>query len=86
MSVATTAIVEGSVARVSSRTVKVKAGANAGNEITFTSMFVVGPYTVANVRINTDAFELPKIGAQIRAMVEVSVYRDDDEVSLMEYL
>lgn len=79
-------IVEGAVARISTREVTVKSGANAGNKIVFTTMLVVGADCLANVRINTDAFELPKQGSNVRARCDVSSYRDDDEISLSAWL
>lgn len=86
MSVATTAIVEGNVARITKREVTAKTGANAGKQMVFTSMLVVGEFCIANVRINTDAFETPKQGTAIRAQIEIGTYRDDDEASLIAYL
>jgi len=83
MSVASTAIVEGMVAKISTREVTAKA---TGEKIVFTTMLVVGDNCIANVRINTDRFELPKQGASVRARVEISTYRDDDEISLDAWL
>lgn len=83
MSVVTTAIVEGNVAKISTREVTARA---TGEKLTFTSMLVVGEHCIANVRVNTERFELPKIGAPVRGRVEISVYRDDDEMSLDAWL
>lgn len=83
MSIQTSVIVEGSVARISTREVTVKA---TGVRMVFTTMLVIGPDCLANVRINTDSFDLPKQGANIRARCDVSSYRDDDEISLSAWL
>lgn len=83
MSIQTSVIVEGTVARVATREVTVKA---TGIKMVFTTMLVIGPDCLANVRVNTDTHDVAKEGAKIRARCDVSSYRDDDEISLSAWL
>lgn len=82
MSVKTTAIVVGTVARVESREVTVKA---TGEKLTFTNVLVIGNDTLADVQIGRD-LGVPKQGAVIAGRVAISVYRDDDQMVLEQYL
>ena len=87
MSIKTTVIVEGALVRVSSREiVSTKDGPNKGKKFTFTNMLIVGPDCMASVRLQDNSMELPKTGAQVRLVAEVSSYRDDDEITFSAWL
>lgn len=82
MAIASQVIVEGSVIRMESRTVKKKDGSG---DITFNTALVVGEHCMAQVSI-PDGHELPKPGFKGRALVEVSVYREDDQMRLIQWI
>lgn len=85
MSVKTTAIVIGRVARIDSREVTIKQGPNAGDKLTFTNLLIIGNDTLADVQLGRD-LGLPKSGDLIAGRVAISVYRDDDQMVLEQYL
>lgn len=84
MSLGTSAILEGNVMRVASRTIKRKAD---GAEFVINTFVLFGQHCQAEVRVNTDSGQkMPEVGKPVRCRVDISVYRDDDEISLGEYL
>lgn len=82
MSVKTTAIVIGRVARIDTREVTVKA---TGEKLTFTNVLLIGNDTLADVQIGRD-LGVPKQNDLIAGRVAISVYRDDDQMVLEQYL
>ena len=82
MSVASTVIVEGEVVRVTSRTVQKK---DKSGEITFVTALIVGEQCFANVGI-PEGVEAPKKGFKGRALAEVSVFGNDDQLSLIQWI
>lgn len=57
-----------------------------GAKFQIATFVIFGDYCQAEVRVNLDAFKMPEKGAKLRCRVDISVYRDDDEISLGEYL
>lgn len=84
MSVSSSAIGEGIVSRLSSRTV---VSNKTGTPITyvFRSFLLVGDHTMLEIRV-PDGIDLPAKGAKLRCSVVLSSYKDDDEATLDEYL
>lgn len=80
MAVKTNAIVEGEIVRRSERS-----GKNANGDWKLVELLIVGDHTLANVVLGRDVPEPPK-GASVRGVIEVGVYRDDDSVTLIEWL
>lgn len=82
MAVKTNAIIQGVVARVSKRDIPAKDDRAA---MSFTNLLVVGDYTLADVTLGRGV-EAPGVGQMITALVEVDVYRQDDQITLIEYI
>lgn len=84
MSVSSSAIGEGTVIRVSSRSV---VSNKSGSPVTyvFKSFLLVGDHTMLEIRV-PDSHEIPAKGAKVRCSVLLSSYKDDDEATLDEYL
>lgn len=82
MSIKTSALVIGKVIRVSSRTIPATKDREA---LTFTNVLVLGGDTLADVGTGRDV-AVPNEGEFIIARVEVGVYRDDDQLTITEYL
>lgn len=81
MSLSTRLIVQGKVAAVTSRTITTK----AGDELTFTNVILIGDNCLADVQLGR-GMVAPEIGALVAGVVEVGVYRDDDQHVLQSYL
>jgi len=82
MSVKTSAIVLGTVARVSSRTLP---KTETRGELTFVNVLVVGDDSLADLTLGRDVTP-PAVGTFIVARVEVGVFRDDDQITLVDYI
>lgn len=82
MAVKTNAIIEGAVMRVSTRSGET----NEGKRWTRTNLLVVGDYTLADVIVRGDDFALPSVGDMVRGVVEIDVYRDEDNCQLVQWL
>lgn len=84
MALTATAIVEGQIARVSERTVP-KKDSTTGEVWTFRNITVIGPDTLAEVRV-PDEMQMPKPGDKIRARVTLSAYKGEAELNLDAFL
>lgn len=82
MAISATAVIEGTVIRTSVREITAKA---TGQQFTFTNMLVIGEDTLVDVRI-PDGEVVPVAGAEIKARVKVSSYRNEAEFELDAYL
>lgn len=83
MSLSSTAIMEGTVVRLSSRTVQKKDGSGP---ITFNSFTLFGDECQGEISINLDVHAAPAKGDVITCRVKISTYRDDDQLELDAYL
>ena len=81
MAVATRSIIEGTVIQITVRDVTSK----AGDKLKFTNVLVVGDFTLCDATLGRDV-GVPKVGDKIRAQVEVSVFRDEDQIRLLQYI
>lgn len=82
MSLKTELIAEGTVQRITQREVTVKA---TGEKLTFTNVLILGAATMVEAQLGRD-LAAPERGAKVKARVEIGVYRDDDSVTLTEWL
>lgn len=82
MSVKTTAIIIGTVARVNTREGISK---KTNEPWSMTNILVIGNDTLADVQLGRD-LGTPKVGALIAGRVAISVFADDDQMVLETYL
>lgn len=82
MAVRTTGVIIGAVARVTTREIPKTKDREA---LHFTNMLIVGNDTLADVTLGR-GLEPAAVGTQIVARISVGVYRDDDQITLEEYL
>lgn len=81
MAIATSAIVQGTVTRVHSRTVT----REGKSDLVFRNVLIIGEHTLAEVTLS-DALTMPKVGDKISGRVTIDVYRDNDQLRLEEYI
>jgi len=82
MAIASKVTVTGNVIRIDTRSGKRKSD---GEAYTINTALIVGPANLAEVTI-PDALELPVVGKAVSLLVEVNVFRDDDQLRALEYL
>lgn len=82
MSLNTTLIAEGTVTRITPREVTVRA---TGEKLTFINVLIIGPTTLVEAQLGRD-LKAPEVGAKLRCLIEVGVYRDDDNNTITAYL
>jgi len=80
VAVKTQAIVEGVVTRIQTRS-----GEKDGKKWSMTNVLLVGDHTLADVTIGRD-LKAPGYGELVVGLVEIDVYRNDDAVTLIEYI
>lgn len=85
MAVTQTAIVEGVVARVSSRTITSNKGPDGPKQFTFVNFLLIGQNTLAEVRV-PDGQSPPAQDAKVRARVSLGAYNGSAECTLDAYL
>lgn len=88
MAIKSNAIIQGVATRITERKFPARAasaGVAAREALTFVNVLVVGDYTLADVTIGRGV-EPPTRGEFITALVEIDVYREDDQVTLVEYI
>ena len=86
MSLSTKLLVHGRVANVAHREITAtKEGPNKGKKYTFTDVTVIGDFSLAEFRL-ADGLGVPELGQTITGLVEIGVYRDDDQSTLLTYV
>lgn len=86
MSVATKVIVEGTVVDVTSRSGVSKQTGEVWERRTVLVFGDNGTGVVAEIGIRDAKLGVPEIGTKVRALCEVGVYRDDDNLDLIRYV
>lgn len=81
MAIRTSAIISGTVIRSSSRTIK----REGKPDLTFVNVLVIGDHTMADCTL-ADGLTTPENGKKINARVEIDVYRDEDQLRLVEFI
>lgn len=81
MAVKTNAIVQGIVTRITHRDIP----REGKDTLHFTNVLIVGDNTLADCTLGRGVSE-PTYGEFVTAVVEIDVYRDDDQITLIEYI
>lgn len=81
MAVKTNAIATGTVVRVTERSGKTQ----AGKDWSMTNVLIVGDHTLVDATVGM-GLDVPKQGDVVTGVIEVGVYRDDDSVSIIEWI
>lgn len=82
MAIKSNLIADGIVTRIDRRTIP---KTDKRDEMTFVSVLIVGDDTLVNATLGRGVKE-PTFGEYVRARIEVDVFRDDDQCTLVEYL
>jgi len=80
MAVKTQALVEGTVMRTQTRS-----GTKDGNAWSMTNLLIIGDKCLADATV-ARGLEVPPDGTLVRGVLEIGVYRDDDSVTVVEWL
>lgn len=84
MALKTTALVEGDLIRVQTRSIKRKSD---GEEFIFRDALIIGENTLISVRVPDELVDdLPPVGEPLRGRVAFDTFRDDVQASLEEVL
>lgn len=82
MAIASKVTVTGNVVRIDTRSGKRKSD---GADYKINTALIVGQHNLAEVTI-PDNLDLPPVGKPVSLLVEVNVFRDDDQLRALEYL
>jgi hypothetical protein len=88
MAIKSNAIIQGVATRITERKIAARPaspGVAAREAMSFVNVLVVGDYTLADVTIGRGV-EAPTRGEFITALVEIDVYREDDQMTIVEYI
>lgn len=83
MSLPTTVIIQGLIARTEVFSGKAK---ESGNDFTIHSAVIFGDQTMGKVQLNDDLAAVLKKGMTVALLCEVGVYRNDDQLQAVEWL